>query len=145
MTGISTNKIHKTSNFTATHTHSAPITKNVSTKEKAFSSSLTLFEVNIAAEVIRKAVDPDANVIFGAVIDENMHNKIRITVVATGFERSEPRQHMVERREVQETPAAKRSEPSPPSPTKKQTGQSAWARPNFAQNDLAIPAFLRRR
>ncbi len=105
---------------------------------------LSLFEVYDSASIVRETTHPDANVIFGAVIDENMHNKIRITVVATGFERSELRQHMVERREVQETPA-KRSEPSPPSPTKKQPGQSAWARPNFAQNDLAIPAFLRRR
>ena len=48
-------------------------------------SSLTLFEVNEAAEVISKAVDPDANIIFGVVYDSNMDNDIRITLIATGF------------------------------------------------------------
>ena len=48
-------------------------------------NSLSLFEVNDAAEVIRQAVDPDANVIFGVAIDPNMGNDIRLTLVATGF------------------------------------------------------------
>jgi cell division protein FtsZ len=51
----------------------------------AGSSSLTLFEVNNAAEVIRQAVDPDANVIFGVVLDPNMGNEVRLTLIATGF------------------------------------------------------------
>lgn len=46
---------------------------------------LTLFEVNAAAEVIRQAVDPDANVIFGVVLDPNMANDVRLTLIATGF------------------------------------------------------------
>ncbi|OGC04838.1 cell division protein FtsZ [candidate division WOR-1 bacterium RIFOXYA12_FULL_43_27] len=49
---------------------------------------LTLHEVNDAAEVIYNAVDPDANIIFGAVIDEKMQNELMITVIATGFKRS---------------------------------------------------------
>lgn len=49
--------------------------------------SLTLFEVNDAAEEVRKAADDDANIIFGAVIDETMGEDIRITVIATGFEK----------------------------------------------------------
>ncbi len=49
-------------------------------------TSLGLFEVNEAAEIIAQAVDPDANIIFGAVIDENMDDEIRITVIATGFD-----------------------------------------------------------
>lgn len=48
-------------------------------------SSLTLFEVNEAAEVIREAVDPDANIIFGVAHDPNMDKEVRITLVATGF------------------------------------------------------------
>jgi cell division protein FtsZ len=48
-------------------------------------SDLTLFEVNEAAEVIRQAVDPDANIIFGVAHDPNMGNDIRITLIATGF------------------------------------------------------------
>jgi cell division protein FtsZ len=47
--------------------------------------SLSLFEVNNAAEVIRQAVDPEANVIFGVVLDPNMGNEVRLTLIATGF------------------------------------------------------------
>ena len=48
-------------------------------------SSLTLMEVNEAAEVIKQAVDPDANIIFGVAHDPSMDNEIRITLIATGF------------------------------------------------------------
>jgi len=49
-------------------------------------STLTLFEVNAAAEVIKQAVDPDANVIFGMALDGNMNQEVRLTLIATGFE-----------------------------------------------------------
>jgi len=48
-------------------------------------SSLTLFEVNEAAEIIGKAVNPEANIIFGVVFDPTMDNDVRITLIATGF------------------------------------------------------------
>ena len=48
--------------------------------------NLTLFEVNEAAGIITEAADPDANIIFGAVIDENLKEEIRVTVIATGFD-----------------------------------------------------------
>ena len=48
-------------------------------------SSLTLFEVNEAAEVIQEAVDPDANIIFGVAHDPTMSKEVRITLIATGF------------------------------------------------------------
>jgi cell division protein FtsZ len=48
-------------------------------------ADLTLFEVNEAAEVIRNAVDPDANIIFGVAHDPNMGDDLRITLIATGF------------------------------------------------------------
>src|SRR6266487_5878785 len=48
---------------------------------------LTLFEVNAASTIIRESADEDANIIFGAVIDENMHDEMKITVIATGFDR----------------------------------------------------------
>jgi cell division protein FtsZ len=48
---------------------------------------LTLYEVNAAASIIRESADEDANIIFGAVIDENMHDEMKITVIATGFAR----------------------------------------------------------
>lgn len=48
--------------------------------------NLSLYEVNEAAELVSQAADPDANIIFGAVIDESLQDEIRITVIATGFE-----------------------------------------------------------
>jgi cell division protein FtsZ len=46
---------------------------------------LTLYEVNTASTIIREAADEDANIIFGAVIDENLRDEMKITVIATGF------------------------------------------------------------
>ena len=46
---------------------------------------LGLLEINEAAELVQKSVDPEANIIFGAVIDENLQDEIVITVIATGF------------------------------------------------------------
>ena len=48
-------------------------------------SSLTLFEVNEAAEVVKEAVDPEANIIFGVAHDPNMEKEVKITLIATGF------------------------------------------------------------
>ena len=47
--------------------------------------NLTLYEVNEAAEIIKQAVDPEANVIFGVVLDASMGNNLRLTLIATGF------------------------------------------------------------
>jgi cell division protein FtsZ len=47
---------------------------------------LTLHEVNAAADSIYEVVDEDANIIFGAVIDDTMEGEVRITVIATGFD-----------------------------------------------------------
>ena len=49
---------------------------------------LGLLEINEAAELVQKSVDPDANIIFGAVIDENLSDEIIITVIATGFNKT---------------------------------------------------------
>ncbi|SDF07000.1 cell division protein FtsZ [Sporolituus thermophilus] len=49
-------------------------------------TSLGLFEVNEAAEIIARAADPEANIIFGAVIDEKFNDEVRVTVIATGFD-----------------------------------------------------------
>ncbi|MBI2850501.1 MAG: cell division protein FtsZ [Chloroflexi bacterium] len=48
-------------------------------------NDLSLYEVNQAAEVIKQAVDPDANIIFGVARDANMEREVRITLIATGF------------------------------------------------------------
>jgi len=55
-------------------------------------TDLTLYEVNDAAEVIYNAVDPDANIIFGAVIDEKLQGDVVVTVIATGFKPSAKRE-----------------------------------------------------
>ena len=108
---------------------------------------LTLFEVYDAASIIRETAHPDANVIFGAVIDETMANKMRVTVVATGFNHLERRQRFAEQplrglKKVEtSTPETEaKSDPLPITST-----QSAWGGKRFTKNDLAIPAFLRRR
>jgi cell division protein FtsZ len=50
-------------------------------------SDLGLFEVNEAAEVIHAVAHPDANIIFGTVIDDEMGDEVRVTVIAAGFDR----------------------------------------------------------
>jgi cell division protein FtsZ len=50
--------------------------------------TMSLFEVNQAAEIIKQAVDPDANIIFGVVNDSRMDKDIKITLIATGFQTS---------------------------------------------------------
>ena len=49
-------------------------------------TDLGLFEVNEAAEIIASVADPDANIIFGAVIDDSLGDELKVTVIATGFE-----------------------------------------------------------
>jgi cell division protein FtsZ len=69
-----------------------------------------LFEVNEAAEVVTSAADQNANVIFGAVIDESLKDEVRVTVIATGFGAGAMRR----RRRIEteeEAPAARRPEP----------------------------------
>ena len=65
-------------------------------------SDLGLFEVNEAAEVIRETAHPDANIIFGATIDDSLGDEVRITVIAAGFDRYEG----------EHRPAARRAEAS---------------------------------
>ncbi len=94
-------------------------------------TDLTLHEVTTASEIIADAVDEDANIIFGAVIDEKMQGEIRITVIATGFQ-SQSVKKAASR--VAETPASKvaATETAPP------------AAP-AVEPSLDIPEFLRRR
>jgi cell division protein FtsZ len=97
---------------------------------------LSLFEVNQAAAIIKETAHPDVNLIFGAVIDPNMTEEIRITVIATGFEGSGTLQRAAARRARRvETVAA----------TKQEVPAEAFQPRAFDINDLDIPAFLRRR
>ncbi len=89
---------------------------------------LGIHEVNEAAAVVQKAADPEANIIFGAVIDERLDGEVRITVIATGFEAKQR-----ESEEAMEPAAAA-------------VGGAAHGREaRFGLDDLDIPAFLRKR
>jgi cell division protein FtsZ len=98
---------------------------------------LSLFEVNQAAAIIKETAHPDVNLIFGAVIDPNIGDELRITVIATGFERVSG-VGRIDRRARSRTEAQgglTRSEAVPePFPIQ-----------SFDSADLDIPAFLRRR
>lgn len=99
-------------------------------------SDLTLHEVNAAAEIIYEVVDPNANIIFGAVIDDRLQGEVRITVIATGFSPEAQQQ-------TQTKPASvlpKRSvSPVPP------TTPTTPTEPKGKPPGLDIPEFLQRR
>ncbi|MEI7845300.1 MAG: cell division protein FtsZ [Chloroflexota bacterium] len=84
--------------------------------------NMTLFEVNQAAAIIRETAHPDVNMIFGAVIDPNMGDQIRITVIATGFERSTRRINIQEQRPAAGT---QRQQPERPAPASNVLRQQA--------------------
>jgi len=92
---------------------------------------LGLFEVNLAAELVQKSADPDANIIVGAVIDENLKDEILITVIATGFEKGpviRKIDKIVEKAQLKpEQPAVRRH-----------------ATTEVSEDELEIPTFLRK-
>jgi cell division protein FtsZ len=105
---------------------------------------LTLFEVNQAAAIIKETAHPDVNLIFGAVIDPNMGDEVRITVIATGFERTGMPRRALENPapRLEEVPARK------PETGEQQThaNKPAEFQPRtFNTEDLDIPTFLRNR
>lgn len=58
-------------------------------------NDLSLIEINEAANIVQEEADPDANIIFGAVIDENLKDEIRITVIATGFDNDRSKENNI--------------------------------------------------
>jgi cell division protein FtsZ len=97
-------------------------------------SDMTLHEVNMAADTIYEVVDPNANIIFGAVIDDKLQGEMKITVIATGFNQadSEPTTP------TPGIPIAKKS-PTAPAPS------TPSANDNKEKPGLDIPEFLQRR
>jgi cell division protein FtsZ len=113
--------------------------------------SMTLFEVNQAAAIIRETAHPDVNLIFGAVIDPNMGDDIRVTVIATGFERNSiPRRAFEKqpRSDSRRTDSVGFSRPAE-SVSVHADVQSGEAKqsplPPVSRDDLDIPTFLRNR
>lgn len=136
---------------------------------------LSLFEVNEAAAIIKDSAHPDANIIFGAQIDDSMGDEVRITVIATGFEQSRvarkidqpisrgsstpinaPRQQApqaqpVSRPQQSQQPPQQMPPQQPPAPP--QPPQQAPQQPQhndiparvYDEDDINMPAFLRKR
>lgn len=89
---------------------------------------LGLFEVNEAAELIREEVDPDANIIFGAGIDDSLGDDIKITVIATGFDTDNPMANKLKSNKKSDSVSQKSEETS-----------------EKDHDDIEIPSFLKRR
>ena len=70
-------------------------------------SEMSLMEVNEAARLVAESADPEANIIFGADVDETMGDNIRITVIATGFERENPAAKRVQSQPFNSSPFSK--------------------------------------
>ena len=121
-------------------------------------SDLGLFEINEAARMVSDAAHPDANIIFGAVIDDTLGDEVRVTVIAAGFDGGTPparRTQPVTKRIAEETPlaaavAAKQSAssesaeiPVTPEPPKRPVQQPRTIVFDDAGDDLDVPDFLK--
>ncbi len=107
--------------------------------------SLTLFEVNQAAALIRETTHPDVNMIFGAVIDPDMDDDVRITVIATGFDRTGlPRRVSQARPSIQLHTSENRLETVSVEAQKPFEQTGLFRGTSFDLNDLDIPTFLRK-
>jgi cell division protein FtsZ len=113
-------------------------------------ADLTMTEVDEAAKIITSAADPDANIIFGATIDESMHDQIRITIVATGFDQAKQRlqQFVINNEKEEEVPQV--THPTdinvvPPSAPQQAQPQEEKKDQKNTEDEWDIPAFLRQR
>ncbi len=112
-------------------------------------NDLGLFEVNEAAEIIQSAADRNSNIIFGAVIDEQLSDEVRVTVIATGFDGGGPPPSPVPRFEVErerdrEGPRLPRRDDPPPSRGRApifDQGESSSLQ--IGDDDIDVPPFLK--
>lgn len=105
-------------------------------------SNLSLYEVNEAAEIVIAASDPEVNVIFGAIIDENLKEEIKVTVIATGFE-TKPHTPAPARKPMGQQQQQQVSEPA-----QQEAPKTPNIRPfggQMSNDQLDIPTFLRNR
>jgi cell division protein FtsZ len=122
-------------------------------------SSMTLYEVNAAASLVQEAAHEDANIIFGSVIDDTLGEKIRVTVIATGFHKRAETDEAIPLTPVSpvlEPKAEIRAEvahpvnlavPEPQTATPQALGQSPRPRrciPIFEDESFDVPTFLRK-
>ncbi|PSL50766.1 cell division protein FtsZ [Salsuginibacillus halophilus] len=114
-------------------------------------SNLSLFEVHEAAGIVSDASDPEVNMIFGSVINENLKDEILVTVIATGFDENENEQTpSQQRRQVGGAGAEQTSRRSQnPAPSQEEAAPAADEKPQAPSQDenetLDIPTFLRNR
>jgi cell division protein FtsZ len=114
-------------------------------------ADLTLSEIQDAADIIGKAADSEANIIFGAVIDQALGNEVKITVIATGFDTDVLAQRGSE--SVRERPRERHSEPER-GRTRPETllsdslaldrDSAEYAQILDAEDDLDLPPWVRR-
>lgn len=104
-------------------------------------SDLGLFEVNEAAELVRKSVHNDANIIFGTTIDDTLGDEVRVTVLAAGFDAGRPLPRTVA------PPARQPRSVLSDTPAESSTGAGTAAPPQrdvkFDEDDLDIPDWLK--
>src|SRR3989338_3300268 len=100
-------------------------------------SDLTMSEVDEAAKIIASAAEPDANIIFGATIEEAMKDQIKITVIATGFDHTRQpfREFVAQPTAVEEEVKVEEKGEEPPEEEKEEEKKDIWD----------IPAFLRQK
>lgn len=117
----------------------------------AGSKDLGIQEISDAADVVANAVDPEANIIFGTVVDESLGDQVRITVIATGFSDSNVnRQDELFAAQQSQSKAAASTEPHRSAPATS-PAQAAPTRnvggtelPNFGNDQFELPDFLKR-
>jgi len=107
-------------------------------------SDLTLYEVNNAAAIIKETAHPDVNLIFGAVIDPNLDDEIRITVIATGFDRKGMSRRMLRSRMTSNSNVNK-SDVGANQQADNEMASADLQPPTFNTENLDIPTFLRKR
>ena len=109
----------------------------------AGNKDLGIQEINEAADLVAKNVDPDANIIFGTVVDESLGDQVRVTVIATGFNDSNVQQQLTT---LNTQSASRPSRPAQPQPTRPVAAQPQPARTNNSSNEkeFDIPDFLKR-
>ncbi|MFW6134619.1 MAG: cell division protein FtsZ [Elusimicrobiota bacterium] len=111
--------------------------------------NMTLFEVNQAAEIIQEAANPDANIIFGSVINESLGEDLRITVIATGFdelsaeekEREQTKDRITSQNEKEKVERVERKEEETKS---EEIPNKEPVKNDVDYSDLEIPTFLRK-
>ncbi len=117
----------------------------------AGSKDLGIQEISDAADVVANAVDPEANIIFGTVVDESLGDQVRITVIATGFSDSNVnRQDELFAAQQSQSKAVASAEPQRTAPATS-PAQAAPTRnvggtelPNFGNDQFELPDFLKR-